>query len=207
MQTFSHNQSEKKSRKKGEDRRDRLIRECPREERPQERLLVSGPESLSNAELIGLIIRSGSRNQSAVGLGQEVLNVYDGELKLFRNADPMELAANGKLRGLGIAKASQLTAAIELGRRIFQENHPEDTEHVETALEAGRYCVKKLKFDQQENFCVLLLSMRNEVIAFKRITTGTLSSSLVHPREVFLPAIRAHAAKILLSHNHRETCS
>ncbi len=178
------------------------IMELAPEERPQERMIASGPEALSDAELIGLIIRSGSRTSSAVDLGRKVLDVYQGDLRLFYKARIPELCRNRSLAGIGEAKACQIMAALELGKRIFEERSRPRREIISSADDAGAYLTNKLSYDSQENFCVLLLTAKNEVIDFVVVTTGTLTSSLVHPREVFAPAIRAHAAKIILAHNH-----
>ena len=97
------------------------IMELAPEERPQERMIASGPEALSDAELIGLIIRSGSRTSSAVDLGRKVLDVYQGDLRLFYKARIPELCRNRSLAGIGEAKACQIMAALELGKRIFEE--------------------------------------------------------------------------------------
>lgn len=212
MKSFANSDSEVKPQRgkySGKPQRapSRFIRECPPEERPQERLITAGPEVLSNAELIAVIIRSGSTSQSVLDLSKQVLDIYDQNLALFRNADVEELANNSELKGLGIVKAVQLVAAIELGRRIFEQNLSDSDVNLSSSFSAGQYLVKRLRFEQQEKFCALLLNHHNDLIAFKEITSGTMTSSLVHPREVFIPAVRSHAAKMILGHNHRATRS
>lgn len=212
MKSFSNGSSDvnpqrEKYSKKSRRQPSKYIRECPPEERPQERMILAGPEVLSNAELIAVIIRSGSTSQSVLELAKQVLDIYDQNLALFRHADVEELAYNSELKGLGIVKAVQIVAAIELGRRVFEQNLSEATVNLSSSFSAGQYLVKRLRFEQQEKFCALLLNHHNDLIAFKEITSGTMTSSLVHPREVFLPAVRSHAAKMILGHNHRATRS
>ncbi|MGI6110509.1 MAG: RadC family protein [Eubacteriaceae bacterium] len=187
---------------KGESKQSQCIRECPAQERPQERMIASGPEALSDAELIGLIIRSGNRKMSAVGLGHEVLRVYGNDLKLFYNARIPELCSNDQLAGIGVAKACQIMAALELGKRVYENRDRSRREIISSADDAGHFLIERLSYKQQEEFCVMMLTAKNEIIDFVTVTKGTLTSSLVHPREVFSPAIRLHAAKIILAHNH-----
>lgn len=173
------------------------IKQLPRELRPRERLLEAGPAALSNAELLGILFGNGSREKTAVGLASEVIS-ESGDLLGLHNASVHDLV---KLHGIGEAKACIILAAVEFGKRLGRVRNPgrpmiSSPEDVDGLLR-GR--IANL---DRENFVAVLLNTKNEVLEFPTISVGTLSSSLVHPREVFKPAIRASAAGVILAHNH-----
>ena len=173
------------------------IKQLPPELRPRERLLEAGPGALSNAELLGILFGIGSRGKTAVELASEVIS-ESGDLFGLHNASVHDLV---KLHGIGEAKACIILAAVEFGKRLGRVRNPgrpviSSPEDVDGLLR-GR--IANL---DRENFVTVLLNTKNEVIEFPTISVGTLSSSLVHPREVFKPAIRASAAGIILAHNH-----
>jgi len=179
------------------DRRRYTIKELPAELRPRERLLAEGPEALSAAELLGILLGIGSREQTAVELGQQVISESGGLFGLH-GASVHDLL---EVHGIGEAKACIVLAAVEFGKRLGRVRNPgrpviSSPEDVDGLLR-GR--IANL---DRENFVVVLLNTKNEVIEFPTISVGTLSASLVHPREVFKPAIRASAAGVILAHNH-----
>ena len=179
------------------DRRRYTIKELPAELRPRERLLAEGPEALSAAELLGIMLGIGSKEQTAVELGQQVISESGGLFGLH-GASVHDLL---KVHGIGEAKACIVLAAVEFGKRLGRVRNPgrpviSSPEDVDGLLR-GR--IANL---DRENFVVVLLNTKNEVLGFPTVSVGTLSASLVHPREVFKPAIRASAAGVVLVHNH-----
>jgi len=173
------------------------IKQLPPELRPRERLLSEGPEALSSAELLAILLGTGSKGNTAVALAGQVIS-ESGDLFGLHGVSVHDLLG---LHGIGEAKACIILAAVEFGKRLGRVRNPgrpviSSPEDVDGLLR-GR--IANL---DRENFVAVLLNTKNEVIEFPTISVGTLSASLVHPREVFKPAIRASAAGIVLAHNH-----
>jgi DNA repair protein RadC len=159
--------------------------------------LAEGPEALSSAELLGILLGNGSKEQTAVELAQQVISESGGLFGLH-GVGVHDLQ---EVHGIGEAKACTTLAAVEFGKRLGRVRNPgrpviSSPEDVDGLLR-GR--IANL---DRENFVVVLLNTKNEVLAFPTVSVGTLSASLVHPREVFKAAIRASAAGIVLAHNH-----
>jgi len=173
------------------------IKQLPPELRPRERLLAAGPSALSDGELLGLLFGIGSREKTAVEPAGEVISEAGGLFGLYE-VSVHELM---QLNGIGEAKACITLAAVELARRIRQVRNPERPV-ISSPADVDRLLRGRIANLDRENFIVLLLNAKNEVIETSTISVGTLSCSLVHPREVFKPAIRASAASIILAHNH-----
>jgi DNA repair protein RadC len=173
------------------------IKQLPPELRPRERLLAAGPSALSDGELLGLLFGNGSREKTAVELAGEVISEAGGLFGLY-DVSVHELM---QLNGIGEAKACIILAAVELARRIKQVRNPERPK-ISSPADVDRLLRGRIANLDRENFIVVLLNAKNEVIETSTISVGTLSCSLVHPREVFKPAIRASAASIILAHNH-----
>ncbi|MFW5787695.1 MAG: RadC family protein [Halanaerobiales bacterium] len=173
------------------------IKELPEEERPREKLLKYGVEQLSNAELIALIIRSGVKKRTAVELAQDIIN-YAGGLRGIIDSSVEEFK---NIKGVGLAKATQLRAVIELSKRIFSAGKKEKMV-VKTPQEVFRLIMPGLRYSKQEVFGLVLLDIKNCVISTPYISKGGLNSSIVHPRDVFREAIRRNSAAIILFHNH-----
>lgn len=174
-----------------------LLRDVPEEERPRERMIRFGAEHLSNAELIALLLRTGSTGESVMLLAQRVLG-HAGGLKGLTSASWQELT---QIRGIGPAKAVQLMAGVELGRRISRAM-PEEKYAIRSPYDAVQFVMDELRYLQQEHFLALFLDTKYRVIDKKCIFKGSLNASVVHPREVFLEAIRRSAAAIICVHNH-----
>ncbi|ADO77373.1 RadC family protein [Halanaerobium praevalens] len=173
------------------------IKELPAAERPREKLLRKGSKFLSNAELLALIIRTGNKERTAVELAQDLLNLYGG-LKGLQDLSCEELK---KINGIGTAKAAQINALIELSCRISAlKNQKNDL--VSNPIQAAELLAAEMRFLKQEVLRVILLDVKNKVISVPEISRGGLSSSIVHPREVFKEAIRRSSAAIILVHNH-----
>jgi DNA repair protein RadC len=179
------------------ERRRYTIKQLPPELRPRERLLEAGASALSDGELLGLLFGIGSREKTAVELAGEVISEAGGLRGLY-DVTAHELM---EVNGIGEAKACIILAALELGRRIGQVRNP-GRPMISSPADVDRLLRGRIANLDRENFVVVLLNTKNEVIGTPLISVGTLSASLVHPREVFKPAIRASAASVVLAHNH-----
>jgi DNA repair protein RadC len=179
------------------ERRRYTIKQLPPELRPRERLLQSGPSALSDGELLGLLLGIGSRKKTAVELAGEVISEAGGLHSLY-DVSVHELM---QVNGIGEAKACIILAAVELGRRIGQVRNP-GRPVISSPADVERLLRGRIANLDRENFVVVLLNTKNEVIEASTVSVGTLDASLVHPREVFKPAVRASAASVILAHNH-----
>jgi DNA repair protein RadC len=173
----------------------RRLTDLPRDERPRERLLRLGPTALSNRELVALLVGTGRRGASALELADELLR--DG-LRGLAGRSPAELAAE---RGLGPAKAGRLLGALELGARLASQPAAE-APVFRTPEDAARWLLPRYAARPVESFGLLALDVRHRLRREAIISVGCLTSSLVHPREVFQEAIAARAAGLILFHNH-----
>ena len=174
------------------------ITDLPAGERPRERLNALGPEALTGRELMALLVGSGGRGGSALRVAGDVLASVAGSLRTLGLVSPSAIAA---IPGVGMATAARIAAALELGRRASAEiRHPGDRVH--GPRDVFDRMQSRLRDLPQEEFHALLLSARHSVIGEVFITRGILDASLIHPREVFRPAITQSAAAIILVHNH-----
>lgn len=173
------------------------LRDVPNEERPRERILQFGAGALSNAELLAIILRTGTISESAVHVAQRLLKQTDG----LRNLVDMSTDQLTEIKGIGRAKAAQIQAGIELGRRLARSAMNE-TVTIRSPKDAADYLMEDLRYLQKEHFVCLFLNTKNHVIGQETLSMGTLNSSLVHPREVFRAAIKRSSASILCAHNH-----
>jgi DNA repair protein RadC len=178
-------------------RRRYTIKQLPPELRPRERLIEAGPGALSDAELLGLLFGIGSREKTAVELAGEVIS-ESGSLHGLFDVSLHELT---EVKGIGEAKACITLAAVELARRIGMGRNP-GRPVISSPADVDGLLRGRIANLDRENFVAVLLNTKNEVIECPTISVGTLSASLVHPREVFKPAIRASAASVVLAHNH-----
>jgi len=174
------------------------IRELPRAERPRERLRAHGAQSLSVAELIAILLGTGTGGRSALGVGQDVLAMSGGSLRRIA-AQP--LAALTTMRGVGSARAAVIHAALELGRRLAAEAR-EDGAPMRSPRDVFAVYSPRLEDLPVEEFHVAVLDSQHRLERDVTVTRGILNSSLVHPREVFREAIAERAAAIILVHNH-----
>ncbi|MCY4556734.1 MAG: DNA repair protein RadC [Chloroflexi bacterium] len=166
-------------------------------ERPRERLREHGARYLNNAELVAILLRSGVAGENAISVAMRVLAEFDGLAGLAR-AGYSELCEQ---RGLNHAKASEIMAALELGRRIASLA-PEERARISCPQDAASLLIAEMEQLVQENLVVLLLNTRNQVVARRTIYIGTVNSSAVRPAEVLRPAIRENAPSIIVAHNH-----
>ncbi len=173
------------------------IREIPTDERPRERLIQYGADVLSTSELLAILLRTGTAQYSAVGLGQHVLASLAG-LRGVARASVEELS---QIHGIGPAKAAQIKAAIEFGRRLVAAS-PDERTKITSPRDVYNLLGPSLREEKREHFVAVLLDTKNGVLRTKTVSVGDLSSSVVHPREVFTEAIRHSAASLIVSHNH-----
>ncbi|WP_153123603.1 RadC family protein [Peribacillus tepidiphilus] len=174
-----------------------MIRDYPQEERPRERFLQDGPHSLSNQELLALLLRTGTKQESVLQLSNKLITQFEG-LRLLKDATVEEISA---IKGIGKAKAIQILAAVELGRRINNLNQT-DRYVIRSPEDCANYCMNDMRFLTQEHFVCLYLNTKNQVLHRQTIFIGSLNSSIVHPREVYKEAFRRSAASIICVHNH-----
>jgi DNA repair protein RadC len=173
------------------------IRELPADERPRERLLHYGADALSPTELLAILLRTGNEQRSATGLAEHLLSEFHG-IRGVARATVTELAS---VHGIGPAKAAQIKAAIEFGRRLVAAS-PEERPKVRSPRDIYDLLGPTLRDEKREHFVAVLMDTKGGVLRQRTVSVGDLSSSLVHPREVFAEAIRYSAASIIVAHNH-----
>lgn len=173
------------------------ISSLPENERPREKLLNYGVKALSNVELLAILLRTGIKNESALSLSYKILSNEEG-IKFLANARVEDLS---EINGIGLAKASQLIAAVELGKRIAQYTYDEDL-FIRKPQDVAEILMEEMRYLKKEHMKVIMLNTKCKVIGMEEISVGILNSSLAHPREVFITAIKKSSANIILTHNH-----
>lgn len=174
------------------------IKELSVDDRPREKLVRQGAVGLSNSELLAILIRTGTQEKSALRIAEE-LTAADG---LYQNiACTHSVAELAKVKGLGTAKAATILAALELGKRVAAAKSQEKIK-IESPQSGADILLPRLRYERHEKFLVLLLDSKNQIIRIEQIAEGSVNSAVVHPREVFAPALLYHAAAILVAHNH-----
>jgi DNA repair protein RadC len=173
------------------------IMELPTEERPRERLLYYGASALSNAELLAIILRTGTRDENAIVVAQGILAAF-GSLGGLVRASASEMMEK---KGLGPAKVAQVKAAMELGRRLLVES-PEERPQIRSPADAANLVMSEMAYLEQEHLRVMLLDTKNRVLDTKRVYQGSLNTSLIRVGEIFREAVRANCASLIVLHNH-----
>ena len=166
-------------------------------DRPRERLIRQGAESLSNQELIAILLGSGTKQESVLHLANRVLTFFE-QIHELKNATIEEMMS---VKGIGKVKAVQLLAAVELGRRLSQQQ-TEERYTIRSPQDAASYLMPDMTSLKQEHFVVLFLNVKNQVLHKQTIFIGSLNASIVHPREIFREAVKRSAASIICAHNH-----
>lgn len=169
------------------------IKDLPKIDRPREKLEKYGPEKLSNSELLAILLRTGGKGINVIELANKILKKFGGNGLVKTNVKDLK-----NTFGLGSAKACEIVASLELGRRLLQNKQsalllsPDDVWKE----------LKDLRDHKKEHFVIFFLDSHNQEIKREIISIGTVNASLVHPREVFEPAIKNLAAQIIIAHNH-----
>ena len=174
-----------------------VIRDLPAQERPRERLQQYGAETLSNAELLAILLRVGTRGESALRMADRLLRDLDGLAGIARARLP-QLSSQP---GLGLAKGAQLLAAFEIGKRLaasVEQGRPT----VSSARDAAALVMEEMRYLDQECLVALFLDVRNQLIRKKTIMMGTATGSPAHPREIFREAVAHGAVNLIVLHNH-----
>lgn len=174
------------------------IKSWPEGDRPREKLKFRGAAFLSDTELLAIIIGSGTGKRNALDLARDLVRRFDS-LAGVEAATVEELCS---LRGIGETKAVALKAALETGRRFAASSTPAAGETIGCADDVYRLCAGMMKNVKKEMFLTLLLNTRNRLIKLVKVSEGALTGTVVHPREVFNPAVRASAHGVALAHNH-----
>ncbi|MGB7444339.1 MAG: DNA repair protein RadC [Coleofasciculaceae cyanobacterium] len=180
------------------------IADIPTSERPRERLLALGAKNLATAELIAILLGTGQGKGklSAIGLGQHILQELSqnqrDSMEVLRDTTVPELM---KIHGVGLAKATTILAAVELGKRAFQ-TRPTERTVIDSPDAAAASLSHDLMWQNQERFAVLLLDVKNRLLGTKVITIGTATETLAHPRDIFREVLRQGATRVIIAHNH-----
>jgi len=172
------------------------IHDLPADERPRERLVKFGEQALSVQELLQLILGRGIAGESVVVTAQKLLSQF-GSLQKLAEASIEELSS---IKGIGLAKATQIKAVFEIGRRLSTQAPPYKSKELTDPKKVFQLIKSKLKDYQKEHFYIIALNSRNHSVA--EVSVGSLNASIVHPREVFAEAIKNKAASVIFVHNH-----
>lgn len=179
------------------EKKNYTVKDWPDEERPRERLVKYGVEYLTDAELLGIILVSGYQGKTSVELAKDLLS----ETKTLRKLDALSFTEVKSFKGIGLAKFAQIKAAMEIGKRLLRETSlPKKKVH--NAVDLVNYygpCMRDLK---KEKFKAILLDVKNKIIRDIEISEGSLTESIVHPREVLKEIIKESAASVIFLHNH-----
>ncbi len=174
------------------------VKELPLDDRPREKLLLRGAQSLSDAELVAILLRTGKKGKSVIEIARELIS-RDGNLAMLatKTVDSLQ-----KISGIGKDKAATLAAAFELSRRILSQPKWFANKKITSPLDVAEIFIPILRDDNKEKFIVVCLNSANKIIKYEIISVGNLNSSVVHPREVYKVAIDNSSASIILIHNH-----
>lgn len=174
------------------------IRELPEAEKPREKMLKEGICKLSNMEILAILIGSGSGRRSAMELAADVLSVDKSGIKYLAECRPEELNA---IKGIGTAKACEILAAVELGKRIASIP-AEEKDIIKSSSNIADIFMERMRYHKKEHFVCLLINAKGQIIEEAEISIGDLCSSTTHPREVFVEAVRRSAGSVIFVHNH-----
>ena len=174
------------------------IKSLPRDERPVEKSICKGASALSNSELLAILLGSGTRDKSAIGLAEDIISKDKSGISYLAESSVQELMS---IRGIGQSKAARIMAAVELGKRISTTPRVKRM-GVESSDDIARMFIEDMRYEKREVFKALLLNPRGEIISIETVSVGELTSTLVHPREVFSQAVKKSAAGIVFVHNH-----
>jgi DNA repair protein RadC len=173
------------------------VKELPSEERPREKALAFGIDSLSNRELIAIILKTGCKNISVLEIADEILRVSGG----ISNLGKIDLSELIRIKGIKEVKAIELLASLEFAKRVsYGDSKNKDV--ISNPVSLTKWLQYEIGNRDQEYFIVVFLNVKNEIINYEIISKGTADSSLVHPRDVFKHAVKNNTNKIIVAHNH-----
>ena len=175
------------------------IKRMPESERPQEKMLYGGAGTLSNSELLALIIRTGTGDKSAVRLADEVISYANENTGGLGAAEVKELT---EIDGIGEAKACSIVAAMELSKRLITDHQSAVRVKIRDSRQVAEILMDEMMYEKREFFMTLNLNSKLQVESKSVISIGNLDSAPVHPREVFSPAVKRGAAAVVVAHNH-----
>jgi DNA repair protein RadC len=174
------------------------VKDLPLDDRPREKLIMRGAQSLTDAELIAILLRTGKKGKSVLEIARDIIN-SDGNLAVLagKTVDSLQ-----KIDGIGKDKSATLAAAFELSRRILSQSKWFSNKKIASPGEIAEIFIPILRDEIKEKFIVVCLSSSNKIIKYETISIGNLNSSIVHPREIYKVAIDCSSASIILIHNH-----
>ena len=177
------------------------MKDIPVSERPYEKLEKYGPECLSNAELLAIIIRTGSLEETSVALAQRLLLFGEGNggIAFLHDLSVEELR---KTKGIGKVKAIQIKAVMEISKRVSASLINNNKVTIKSPVEVSTLLMEEMRYLKKEVFKIILLNTKNHIIKYLNVSVGSLNSSIVHPREVFSEAVKVGCSGMLLAHNH-----
>ena len=174
------------------------VKDLPIDDRPREKLLLRGAHNLTDAELLAILLRTGTKGKSVISMAQEIINNENNLAKLAAKSSADLI----KTTGIGKDKAATLLAAFEISRRILSQTKWFSQKKITSPADVAEIFIPILRDEVKEQFLVVCLSSANKIIRFERISIGNLNSSVVHPREIFKAAIENNSASVILIHNH-----
>ncbi len=174
------------------------VKELPLDDRPREKLLLRGSQSLSDAELISILLRTGKKGKTVIQIGQELITKHKNLAVLAS----LSSEALQEVEGIGKDKAATLLAAFEISRRVSSQSKQIFNKKITSPKEVAEFFIPILIDEVKERFIVVCLNSANKIITYDVISIGSLNTSIVHPREVFKKAIENNSASIILIHNH-----
>lgn len=174
------------------------VKDLPIDDRPREKLLLRGPQNLTDAELLAILLRTGTKGKSVILMAQEIINKENNLAQLAAKSSADLI----KTSGVGKDKAATLLAAFEISRRILSQTKWYAPKKITSPADVAEIFIPLLRDELKEQFIVVCLSSANKIIRFEKISIGNLNSSVVHPREIFKVAIENNSASIILIHNH-----
>ena len=171
------------------------IKDLPKSDRPREKLIAKGAENLKDSELLAILLRTGKTGKNVIEIASQILSKYSKKRLLQMTYDDLS-----KISGIDSAKATTLLAAFELSKRALEVNDT-NLPVINTARDAAAQ-LSDMRDLKKEHFVALYLNAKNQLVHKETISMGTLNANLVHPREVFEPALKHSAAQIIAAHNH-----
>lgn len=179
------------------EKKNYTIKDWPDEERPRERLVKYGVDYLTDAELLGIILVKGYQGKTSVDIAKELLSESGG----LRKLDSLSFSEMSSVKGIGLAKFTQIKAALEMGKRLLREpSSPKKKIH--NAVDLVDYFGPNMRDLKKEIFKIILLDVKNKIIRDIDVSVGSLTESIVHPREVLKEIIKESAASVIFLHNH-----